>query len=506
MAHIHRLIALVLFFALGSSFAAFPPTTEYEYTLPSLTSGAYFSSKLEACSAFAAYQQTLITDGGTAQVNVGASGGGNCYLNKLRANGTTQSNYAGAAYGSRPLLVCPSNSSYAGGQCSCDPGYVENSTQTACIVEPPPPCPSGETRLNGVCVPTDCPATSTRVNGLCVPDPDCPAGHVRVAGVCKSPPKCPAPGTSAGGFDSSSSAAQVTCFVGCVVSIPPADVGTPTPSGTIWHSTGSYTGAECAGTGSSGPGAGPGGGPTPGEGPGTGVPGTNGPGTGNTGGAPGTPAPTPTPPGTAPPPPVQPKPPNTDGSCPAGSTMTGTTCIANPVPPNSDGVCPAGTSKVSGQCVSSVPGPGGATGTPGGTGGTGGNGDGSGFGGDCSMGFACQGGDAIQCAIAKEQYVRNCRLFDANEDPNALRFFAEQNREGSQTGDLPGNESISLGPSRFDTTNALGAASGMTDLTVTVMGTSVSLPFSRVNPHLAMLGNVLLAVSFLIAARIVARG
>ena len=140
--------------------------------------------------------------------------------------------------------------------------------------------------------------------------------------------------------------------------------------------------------------------------------------------------------------------------------------------------------------------------------GTGGNGDGeedpSQFGGACAAGFTCKG-DAIQCAIAQEQHKRSCRLFD-DPNPESQLYDANKGKDGKQTTDLPGNETVNVA-GRIDSTDSLGAgASGVADLNVTVWGQSVSLPFSMLNPYLAALGNVLLAVSFLLALRIVARG
>lgn len=45
-----------------------------------------------------------------------------------------------------------------------------------------------------------------------------------------------------------------------------------------------------------------------------------------------------------------------------------------------------------------------------------GDGEGSSFGGSCVAGFTCDG-DAIQCAMAREQHIRNCKLIDDPPDP-----------------------------------------------------------------------------------------
>jgi hypothetical protein len=125
------------------------------------------------------------------------------------------------------------------------------------------------------------------------------------------------------------------------------------------------------------------------------------------------------------------------------------------------------------------------------------------FGGSCAASFTCDG-DAIQCAIAKEQHLRNCKLFDDPSDESGL-YNANKGREGNQTGDLPGNQSIDL-TGRIDTSDAIGGGSCIGDLSISVMGQSISLPISGICPYLSILGNVLVAVSLLLAVRIVGRG
>lgn len=128
----------------------------------------------------------------------------------------------------------------------------------------------------------------------------------------------------------------------------------------------------------------------------------------------------------------------------------------------------------------------------------------SSFSASCGGPASCTG-DAIQCAIAQEQHRRGCRLFD-DVSPESQLYEAGKGKEGNQTGSLPGNEIIGIA-GRINTSDALGGGSaGVADLHVTVWGQSIMLPFSTLNPYLAALGNVLLAVSFLLALRIVARG
>jgi hypothetical protein len=130
----------------------------------------------------------------------------------------------------------------------------------------------------------------------------------------------------------------------------------------------------------------------------------------------------------------------------------------------------------------------------------------SSFGGSCAAAFTCDG-DAVMCAITREQHTRNCKLFDDNTSVEAQLYGSEKNKSGSQTGSLPGSESVAISSSSFDTSDAIGGGSGcISDKSVTVAGSVVTIPFSTVCGHLAMLGNILLAVSFLLAGRIVVRG
>ena len=143
----------------------------------------------------------------------------------------------------------------------------------------------------------------------------------------------------------------------------------------------------------------------------------------------------------------------------------------------------------------------------GGGGGGGGGGDGDGepseFGGACEAGFTCSG-DAIQCAIAKEQHVRACRLFD-KETPESILYEENKGKEGNQTEDLEGNDTVDLN-NKIDQTDILGGGAGVSDLTVVVAGSTVVLPFSLLNTSLGYLGQLLVAVSMLVAFRIVGRG
>lgn len=124
----------------------------------------------------------------------------------------------------------------------------------------------------------------------------------------------------------------------------------------------------------------------------------------------------------------------------------------------------------------------------------------SSFGGGCTSGFTYNG-DAIQGAIAQEIYRQNC-LMNQPTDESTL-YTTEKAKTGDQTGTLPGNQTVTVSPGDFNTTDAIGGAACITDKTIVVWGRTVVMPFSTVCPVLGYLKSILLAVSYLAAAGIV---
>lgn len=123
------------------------------------------------------------------------------------------------------------------------------------------------------------------------------------------------------------------------------------------------------------------------------------------------------------------------------------------------------------------------------------------FSGSCAANFQCDG-DAIQCAIAKEQHIRACQLFD-DESPESKLYNEEKAKDKNRdvTKDLPGNETVDIG-SKLRSDNLLGGAACISDLSITVVGMSVTLPMTEICPVLGYLGWILVAVASLAAFRI----
>lgn len=124
------------------------------------------------------------------------------------------------------------------------------------------------------------------------------------------------------------------------------------------------------------------------------------------------------------------------------------------------------------------------------------------FGGSCSAGFTCEG-DPLQCAIAKDQHKRNCQMFDDKTTESQL--YDSEVAKGTDrdvTKDLPGNTEVDVS-GKLSSEDLLGGGRCISDLSVEVWFTSVTLPFSRICPSLDYLGWVLVSVCSLAAFRIV---
>lgn len=401
----------------------------------------------------------------------------------------TDSNWSVSAIGY--VNSCPTNSIKVLDACECKAGFLQNGA----TCEPVNPCGPGMHEEGGACVPDRCEPSEIRVNGVCVPEPPCPAGESRVNGKCV-PFKCPTQGTASDQwYDLEGPGKSSTCLYNnqdktyCTMTITPAVVAYKDGKPSYYGGYGVYSGGTC---GPSEPGkptpvdpAKPNGDPNDGTKPppkGDPKPGDK---PGGTGGGPGN----------------NPTPPNNDGKCPEGTYKSGNSCYQKDPPkqpPDGDGKCPSGYIKSNGECLPLMPKPNDSDGD----GKDDEDGDKSSFGGQCAA-TQCDG-DAIQCAIAREQYRRNCAMFD-EKTPESELYHASKSKTGNQTGDLPGNTTIAFGADKYDSTNLLGAGSCIGDVTVGVLGKSVTLEMSRVCPFLEWFRLALLAVGAVLWVVIVFR-
>ena len=124
------------------------------------------------------------------------------------------------------------------------------------------------------------------------------------------------------------------------------------------------------------------------------------------------------------------------------------------------------------------------------------------FGGACAGGFVCKG-DAVQCAIAQETFVRNCQFFDTMS-PDMAEFNAA--KAASKTEVLIKSKDVTISSASFDSSNILGGGSCIADKSVTVAGKSVTIPLSQVCAYLVYIGYLNMMAAFLLAGRIVVRG
>lgn len=124
----------------------------------------------------------------------------------------------------------------------------------------------------------------------------------------------------------------------------------------------------------------------------------------------------------------------------------------------------------------------------------------SGFTGSCDATFACEG-DAVMCATAAAVNKQLCAMTPSDQGTEVI----DSVKESLQTSTLA-LSTVPLSSGSFDRTELLGAAQCVPDVSTVVWGKSVTLPISSICTQLAWLGNALIGVSLLLAARIVTRG
>lgn len=127
-------------------------------------------------------------------------------------------------------------------------------------------------------------------------------------------------------------------------------------------------------------------------------------------------------------------------------------------------------------------------------------------GGSCASAPACTG-DAIQCAIAAFSWKSSCAYDDsASVTTQENGYVAGSAITGDQTKGSDINTTVNFSSASFDQTELLGAANGLSDLSVTVMGRTTLLKLSMLNEWFAILGYLLVGVTGVLCMRIVARG
>jgi len=126
------------------------------------------------------------------------------------------------------------------------------------------------------------------------------------------------------------------------------------------------------------------------------------------------------------------------------------------------------------------------------------------FAGACAGGFTCSG-DAIQCAIARDQHSRNCQAFD-DQTPLTQAGLAAANGEAQPSGHPGANGgSVSMSfASAIDTSDRL-AGGCPSNVNFVVGGSALVLPLSDLCGPLSMLGTLMVGLSMFAAAFIVFR-
>lgn len=134
-----------------------------------------------------------------------------------------------------------------------------------------------------------------------------------------------------------------------------------------------------------------------------------------------------------------------------------------------------------------------------GLGGGNGEGEGGGWGGTCDA-WQCAG-DAIQCAIAKAEWDRNC-YFKVSDDVEKDGKRAME--DGFYDADDPRKpENIREEEvSKWDTSGGFSSR-GLDDVHISVFGQTLTLPFSQYNRYFDIIGKIMILCAWIIAFRIV---
>lgn len=130
------------------------------------------------------------------------------------------------------------------------------------------------------------------------------------------------------------------------------------------------------------------------------------------------------------------------------------------------------------------------------------------FGGSCDAGFKCEG-DALQCAIAKEQHKRNCEMSDNLLKSDEYKEWQKEKAKGwdgksSLINGLEGNREHTISIDVGD--EFIGSGSCPSDQTIELpFSTSFTIPFSAMCPWLRMLGQGFVIFAYIAGALIIVR-
>ncbi len=131
---------------------------------------------------------------------------------------------------------------------------------------------------------------------------------------------------------------------------------------------------------------------------------------------------------------------------------------------------------------------------------------GSASGGDnCAAAPQCEG-DAIQCMMVRQQWKTRCAW--EGENPSSqfgAQLIAGSDPNAAANPALPANRSTFDFSNTIDQSGFLGGA-GLQDRTFSFLGRLFVIPFSKWNPYIEGMGNVLVALALIMAARIVVGG
>jgi len=128
------------------------------------------------------------------------------------------------------------------------------------------------------------------------------------------------------------------------------------------------------------------------------------------------------------------------------------------------------------------------------------------FGGSCASGFLCEG-DAIMCAIAREQHIRNCQFYaESTEAELYAQIAAGTDPLAAQctSGECSNRDQVDMSTT-LNTTNRY-AGTCPSNQTFVVMGQDVTLPWSNICPYLELMGRVVVAFAMVAAGRTIMGG